>query len=193
MYRRARAEAQQTQAGLKLGWRTNAKTKKGTTHHKVPPGLNACACALGHVQLSAIPWTVAHKAPLPMECPRQGYWSGLPFPPPANPDPEIEPASAAWQADSLPLNHHLHTNNIISKLIKIQTKDMKAKWKHICVIILSIGKGVGATPAGSQSGHPMKGNLQNLTNHQATSIRLVQKFYFYPFILQIELHIMKGT
>ena len=31
------------------------------------------------------------------------YWSGLPFPSPENlPDPEIEPASPALQADSLP-------------------------------------------------------------------------------------------
>ena len=37
---------------------------------------------------------------------RQEYWSGLPFPPPADlPDPEIEPSSPlspALQADSLP-------------------------------------------------------------------------------------------
>ena len=26
------------------------------------------------------PWTVAHRAPLSMEFPRQEYWSGLPFP-----------------------------------------------------------------------------------------------------------------
>ena len=25
-------------------------------------------------------WTVAHQAPLSMGCPRQEYWSGLPFP-----------------------------------------------------------------------------------------------------------------
>ena len=36
----------------------------------------------------------------------QEYWSGLPFPSPGDlPDPEIEPTSLAWQADSLPLNH----------------------------------------------------------------------------------------
>ena len=29
---------------------------------------------------SAIPWTVAHQAPLSMGFPRQEYWSGLPFP-----------------------------------------------------------------------------------------------------------------
>ena len=25
------------------------------------------------------PWTVASQAPLPMGCPREEYWSGLPF------------------------------------------------------------------------------------------------------------------
>ena len=38
-----------------------------------------------------IPWTVAHKAPLSMEFPRQEYWSELPFPTPGNlPDEGIE-------------------------------------------------------------------------------------------------------
>ena len=40
------------------------------------------------------PWTVAHQAPLPIEFPRQEYWSGLLFPPPGDlPDPGIEPMS----------------------------------------------------------------------------------------------------
>ena len=47
----------------------------------------------------AIPWTVAHNAPLFMKFPRQLYWSGLPFSSPGNlPDPGIKPASPAWQA-----------------------------------------------------------------------------------------------
>ena len=37
---------------------------------------------LSHVQLFAIPWTVAHQAPLSMGFPRQKYWSGLSFPSP---------------------------------------------------------------------------------------------------------------
>ena len=37
---------------------------------------------LSHVQLFAIPWTVAHQAPPSMEFSRQEYWSGLPFPSP---------------------------------------------------------------------------------------------------------------
>ena len=40
----------------------------------------------------ANPWTVACQAPLSMGFSRQEYWSGLPFPSPADlPDPEIEP------------------------------------------------------------------------------------------------------
>ena len=48
------------------------------------------------------PWTVAHQAPLSMAFCSQEYWSGLPFPPGDLPDPGIEPASPALQADSFP-------------------------------------------------------------------------------------------
>ena len=53
------------------------------------------------------PWTVVHQAPLSIEFSRQEYWSGLPFPPPADlPASGIRhtsPVSPALQADSLPL------------------------------------------------------------------------------------------
>ena len=49
-----------------------------------------------HVQLFAIPRTVAPQAPLSMECPRQEYWSGLLCLPPGDlPNPGIEPTSPA--------------------------------------------------------------------------------------------------
>ena len=64
------------------------------------------------------PQTVARHAPLSMGCPRQQYWSELPFPSPEDhpnpkiklespvpgdlPDPGIEPRSPALQADALP-------------------------------------------------------------------------------------------
>ena len=55
--------------------------------------LNAAA-VLSHVRLSVTPRAVAHQAPLSMGFSRQGYWSGLPFPPPGDlPNPGIEPAS----------------------------------------------------------------------------------------------------
>ena len=50
----------------------------------------------------AVPWIVAHQAPLSMGFPRQKFWSGLPFPSPGDlPEPGIEPGSPALQADAL--------------------------------------------------------------------------------------------
>ena len=58
---------------------------------------------LSHVQLFAIPLTVARQASLSMRFSRQEYWSGLPFPSPGDlPNPGIELRSPALQADSLP-------------------------------------------------------------------------------------------
>ena len=52
------------------------------------------AQSLSHVRLFVIPWTVARQVPLSMGLSRQGYWSGLPCPPPGDlPDPGIEPTS----------------------------------------------------------------------------------------------------
>ena len=45
------------------------------------------ACMLtcfSHVRLHATPWTAAHQTPLYTGFSRQEYWSGLPFPSPAN-------------------------------------------------------------------------------------------------------------
>ena len=50
----------------------------------------------------ALATLVACQAPLSMEFPREGYWSGSPFPSPGYPpDPGIELASPALQEDSL--------------------------------------------------------------------------------------------
>ena len=57
------------------------------------------ACALSHVHLFVTLWTAACQTPLPMEFSRQGYWNGLPFPPPGDlPDPGIDPKSPASPA-----------------------------------------------------------------------------------------------
>ena len=43
---------------------------------------------------SAIPWTIAHQAPLSMGFSTQDYWSGLPYPPPGDfLNPGMEPRS----------------------------------------------------------------------------------------------------
>ena len=52
------------------------------------------AQSLSGLQLFAVPWTVAHQAPLSMGFSRQEYSSGLPFPTTRDlPHPEIEPVS----------------------------------------------------------------------------------------------------
>ena len=48
------------------------------------------------------PMDYSPQAPLSMGFPRQGYWSGWPFPSPGGiPDSGIEPSSPGLQADSL--------------------------------------------------------------------------------------------
>ena len=56
------------------------------------------------VQLFAIPWTVAHQAPLSMGSPKQEHWSALPCPSPGDlPNPGIKPASL----------QHLHCRQLL--------------------------------------------------------------------------------
>ena len=47
------------------------------------------------------PWTVACRTPLSMGFPKQEYWSGLPFPSPADPP---KPVSPALQAEFLAIH-----------------------------------------------------------------------------------------
>ena len=55
-----------------------------------------------YVSVLTTPWTAAQQAPLSMGFPRQGYWSGLPCPPPGDlPDPGMEPAISCTAATSL--------------------------------------------------------------------------------------------
>ena len=71
--------------------------------------VNVNACALSLIRLCAAPWTVARQAPLSMGFSRQGYWSGLPCPPPGDlPHPGIEPVSLASHA----LAHGFFTTSI---------------------------------------------------------------------------------
>ena len=69
-----------------------------------------CVCAelLSHVWFLAAPWTVAHQAPLSLGFPRQGYWSGFPFPPPGNlPNPGIKPLVSCFGTWIIYLLSHL--------------------------------------------------------------------------------------
>ena len=64
--------------------------------------LFGCCCLVTVMfNSSGTPWTFACQAPLSMGFPRQKYCSGSPFPSPGDlPDPGMELASPAWQADS---------------------------------------------------------------------------------------------
>ena len=56
-------------------------------------------CVLSHIWLFATLWTVACQVPLSIRFPRQGNWSGLPFPTPGDLlNPEIKPESPASPA-----------------------------------------------------------------------------------------------
>ena len=69
---------------------------------KVMTNLKVKVKSISHVQLFAIPWTVAYQAPLSMGLSRQEYWSGLPFSFPWDlPSPGIKPESLSLQADTL--------------------------------------------------------------------------------------------
>ena len=72
----------------------------------IPSMCMLCAQSFGRARFPATPWSVASQAPLCVRFSRQERWSGLPCPPLENlPNPGIEPASPALQADSLPLSH----------------------------------------------------------------------------------------
>ena len=64
----------------------------------------SCVCVVAQLCLTLCnPVDCAHQASLFMELSRQEYWSGLPFPAPADLlDPGIKPRSPTLQADSLP-------------------------------------------------------------------------------------------
>jgi len=50
---------------------------------------------------------------------RQEYWSGLSHPSPRDlPDPGIEPAAPALQADSLPVSHREHWPTAVSQKVR---------------------------------------------------------------------------
>ena len=67
--------------------------------YSMPTSVHAHAQLLSHIQLFETLGTAAYQTPLSMGFPRQGFWSGLPFPPPGDlPNPGIEPKSPATPA-----------------------------------------------------------------------------------------------
>ena len=61
-------------------------------------------CHSRRVQRFTTPWTLAHQAPFSMGFSRQGYWSGLPCPPPGDlPNPGIKLISPVSPSAKNPL------------------------------------------------------------------------------------------
>ena len=70
---------------------------------------------------SVTPWTVVYQAPPSMGLFRKEYWSGMPFPTPGDlPEPGIEPASPALQADSLHLSYQVSLSWGLGVVIMLQ-------------------------------------------------------------------------
>ena len=78
-------------------------------------------------------WTVACQAPLSMELSRQEYWSGLPFPSPADLlNPGTEPRFPPLQADSLLLSHQgVHTKCTFPSVVLEKTLESPLDCKEI--------------------------------------------------------------
>ena len=81
--------------------------------------LSWCACVLSRFSNVWLcdPWTVARQAPPSMGFPRQEYWRGLPFPPPASfliqrSNPSLS-CLLHWQADAVPLVPPRRPNTIM--------------------------------------------------------------------------------
>ena len=88
----------------------NYQRNVNQNHNEISPHIcEKVSQSLSCVPLFAIPWTVVHQSPLSMGFSRQGFWIGLPHPPPGDlPDLGIKctsPVSPALQTDSLPLSH----------------------------------------------------------------------------------------
>ena len=82
--------------------------------------------SLSPVQLFASPWTAAYQAPLSMWFSRQEYWSGLPFPSPADlPHPGIKPRLLHWRQILYCLSHQGSPKNK-------QQVVMKGKFTQSC-------------------------------------------------------------
>ena len=91
---------------------------------------------LSHVWLFAIPWTVAHQAPLSMGFSRPKYWSELPFLSPGDlPLPGKELGSPALQADSLlsepPRKHMVKQSPNIPSFQLQHEFQQRRTWAHI--------------------------------------------------------------
>ena len=107
------------------------------------------------------PWTEAHRAPLSMGFPKQGYWNGLSFPSPEDlPKPRIEPVfpiSPALQADSSSaessgksLVYRGHSGTSCQVALVVKNPSANAEVRDVGLI-----PGLGRSPGG-RNGNPLQ-------------------------------------
>ena len=90
--------------------------------------------SLSQVRLFATPWTVAHQAPLSVGFSRQGYWSGLPCPPPGDlPRPGIASLASPAMAGGLFATSQLGSpvKIFIPRLLKIFFRKAFRPWSLV--------------------------------------------------------------
>ena len=94
--------------------------------------LNMLSCSV--VSNSATPWIIAHQAPLSRGFPRQGYWRGLPFPPPGDlPDPGIEPCASCL--NSLTPSHLESPKRHYNLAPNHHRRRHREKHANVCLVI----------------------------------------------------------
>ena len=107
---------------------------------------NHVLSCFSHVQLFAIPWTVAHQAPLSMGVSRQEYWSGLPFPLPGdlpNPGTELASLLSPALAGRFFTVSTTHNRGLKYKLMSLPLRNFKNEQKLIkrssfCILIVVV-------------------------------------------------------
>ena len=114
------------------------------------------------------PWTIAHQAPPSMGFPRQEYWRRLPLPSAGDlPNPEIEPMSPAWQADSLPLSHLGSLKLALSAAYRTAYCGSDGKESACNAGVVGSTPGSGRSP-GEGNGNPLQDScLGNPTDRRA--------------------------
>ena len=89
----------------------------------VIPGICCCCLVITLCPTLCDPMDCSCQAPLSMGFPRQGYWSGLPFPSPGDlPDPGTEPRSPGFREIPHPPSHQGYTcNTTVLDLVTISS------------------------------------------------------------------------